>query len=526
MTLEVAVIDGVDSWRSAIYGLANPASGAQTVTVTFSGATDSVCGSITVTGSDTATCFSNHASATGASGNPSVNCTSSSSELVMDNSVTAGAANNWTAGAGQTERWDAIPSGGNASGTGTTEAGAATVTMSETSVSGNPWAQTAASFKAAAGGGATLNTAWFRPSEQVFRSRRQPDTMPALALTPATLPPKIAGMAWFEPRDRDVPKKRVTVESPPAIALTPDTLPPKVAGMAWFEPPDIFQPRRLGKDWPAAFGQPTVQPSTIAGMAWFEPPDRDKPAIKVRVESPPAIALTPSTLPPQIAGMAWFEPWDFLQPRRRPVDTPSPFVTPPAPITLAPLVQQDVYLAKRLPRETAVPIVLGPTAPPVPISGMAWFEPLERPNLTRGVTANTAPAWMPQFILQIEPPPPVEVPGLRWNLEWVFGRKRKKTARERLDEILLEVVAEVEAEKPKRPARKITRAVIARARQAGLLEELEAAAEEEFAVKLELNAAYERGRISIIAMLAERRAREMREMEDEEAAVLLLIASL
>ncbi len=149
-----------DNWTSLaktwLYRLASPPAGAQTVTVTLSAADDKVAGAITVTGSDTSTPISNHAGATGNSATPSVTVTSASGELVVD-TVTLFEGGTWTPGAGQTERWDRQQTP--VSGAGSTEAGAASVTMSWTNTRADRWAISAASIKAAGAAAATSGTA-------------------------------------------------------------------------------------------------------------------------------------------------------------------------------------------------------------------------------------------------------------------------------------------------------------------------------------------------------------------------------
>lgn len=217
--------------------------------------------------------------------------------------------------------------------------------------------------------GATLVTGWQNNSSDIYYARLPKiSTAPAIALTPATLPPIISGIAWFESPDVYEPKRwflqdapgygrpslsqligvpwanwlDVLPKAPPkqqpsaALALTPATLPPVISGMAWFTTTDVHQPRRWFTnepsqvpyapatitwsffssdtvflpdppiDYPPALGRtPPAQPVGISGIAWFVPTDRDRPAVKINGESQPAISLTPATLPPQIAGVAW-----------------------------------------------------------------------------------------------------------------------------------------------------------------------------------------------------------------------------
>jgi hypothetical protein len=149
-TLEDSQLTASGLEKTAIYSLANPPSGAQTVSVTFSAGPNrqSASCAVTVTGGDTSDVFSNVAKATSTSTTPTVNVSSATDELVMDSVVAT--TNNLTEGAGQTNRMELALSSARAASS--TEAGAATVTMSWTMGSSQAWATVAASFKASTGG--------------------------------------------------------------------------------------------------------------------------------------------------------------------------------------------------------------------------------------------------------------------------------------------------------------------------------------------------------------------------------------
>lgn len=150
------------AYRSSIYRLASPPTGAKTVAVNFpSSSFIGGCGAITVTGGDTSTVFSNNASASGTSTAPSVACTSAADELVMDAVVYVQYPDSVTAsvGAGQTQRWNRTQT--NSWALGSTESGAASVTMSWTLSMTKSWATCAASFKAAGGGGAGVFSPYY-----------------------------------------------------------------------------------------------------------------------------------------------------------------------------------------------------------------------------------------------------------------------------------------------------------------------------------------------------------------------------
>lgn len=139
-----------DQNDARLYGLANPPSGAQTVTVSFSAGTNCfVAGaSITVTGGNTTTVFRASNSAKGTSTTPSVSVTSSSGDLVVDFVMTAdGAVNTTAAGGSQTSRVANLTSGGNRESASTLTASGASTNMSWTIASSNSWVHSAASFQ-------------------------------------------------------------------------------------------------------------------------------------------------------------------------------------------------------------------------------------------------------------------------------------------------------------------------------------------------------------------------------------------
>lgn len=132
-------------------------SGAQTVTVVFTaGSHFGGCAAVTVVGGDPADTFSNSASLAWA--NPTaatVNCTSAVSELVLDciTVYDAGGSPTATVGASQTERWNRKNAGASTRTAGSTEPGAASVTMSWTYGGVGPsGCLVAASFKEASTG--------------------------------------------------------------------------------------------------------------------------------------------------------------------------------------------------------------------------------------------------------------------------------------------------------------------------------------------------------------------------------------
>lgn len=142
---EIINVPGASSTNSSlqIWGLANPTSGAQTVTITLDilipSAVYLVAASETVTGSDTSTCFraSSSAVTSGATTSLSTNVSASSGDLVADitgynNTIGSPTA---TAGGGQTAQWGPVATAGNIA-YGSTQFATGTTSMSWT------WTQT------------------------------------------------------------------------------------------------------------------------------------------------------------------------------------------------------------------------------------------------------------------------------------------------------------------------------------------------------------------------------------------------
>ncbi len=138
-----------DKARVEIYKLVAPDLGAHDVVATFAGNVPdgATVGVMTFTGVDQGTPLGTFASAGGTSATASVNVSSSAGELVFD-TLSSKQLGGISALAGQTEYWnDSI---GDGSGGGSTEAGAASVTMSWSNP-GDAWAIGAVPIKAAAG---------------------------------------------------------------------------------------------------------------------------------------------------------------------------------------------------------------------------------------------------------------------------------------------------------------------------------------------------------------------------------------
>lgn len=278
-------------------------------------------------------------------------------------------------------------------------------------------------------GGATPTAGWQRNEGDFTNALRSvrgatASQPPAFGRAIAAPVSTIAGMAWFEPPDRDRRVTKVNVEAPPAVALTPATLPVPIRGMAWFEPPDVMQAvrRLLGiepsqlvfkprvvtwafnasdairlraapVDNPPASGRVAATSVAISGMAWFEPPDERLTARPIRIGDPSALVVIPQTI-------TWaFGSSDTIFLPDAPLDAPPAFGR-------APLVQtvgisgmawfeppDRDYRAIKINVEAAPAIALTPATLPPHIAGMAWFEAPDRDKASIRVTFDYPPAF-------------------------------------------------------------------------------------------------------------------------------------
>lgn len=129
-----------------------PATGANNIVVTLVAAGDLSCGGQSFSSVDQTTPLGTQAVATGSSTAPTVNVSAATDDLVWD--TLGGDDGTNTIGADQTSSWN-ITGGTVPNGAGSTEPGAATVTMSWTFGSTGSWAICGVAVKAAAGGAAT-----------------------------------------------------------------------------------------------------------------------------------------------------------------------------------------------------------------------------------------------------------------------------------------------------------------------------------------------------------------------------------
>lgn len=149
MTSHATATNASNNTKAQMFRLIAPATGAQTVTTTFSASVDgAICGVVTFSAANQTTLLDAAATADAVSGNPTVNVTSATGEIVVDVvSIDRGAP---TVGGGQTQHWnDDDANDGDVFGAGSREAGASSVTMSWTNGGADGWALIGASVNGA-----------------------------------------------------------------------------------------------------------------------------------------------------------------------------------------------------------------------------------------------------------------------------------------------------------------------------------------------------------------------------------------
>jgi hypothetical protein len=122
-------LSGTNNERHTGWYKVAPDTGAHDIVVTYSAVEDEmIVGGMSFNGVDQSTPVGTANSNTGTTATSTVNVTSAAGDLVVDGTYTG--RSTITVGAGQTSRWEEENVGGNFSGGGSEEAGAASVTMS------------------------------------------------------------------------------------------------------------------------------------------------------------------------------------------------------------------------------------------------------------------------------------------------------------------------------------------------------------------------------------------------------------
>jgi uncharacterized repeat protein (TIGR01451 family) len=150
------VFDPGNNFRVEIWYLVAPNTGTNTITVTINKTGGGgnklgvVVGAVDFTGADQTSPIRGSQTASGTSARPSVTIASGNSEMVLD-TIATGTTVTATVAAGQTQRWNAASTGNPAShdvlGVGSTQPGAASVTMSETLSASTAWSDEAISIR-------------------------------------------------------------------------------------------------------------------------------------------------------------------------------------------------------------------------------------------------------------------------------------------------------------------------------------------------------------------------------------------
>lgn len=138
------------NYQIAGYYLVSPALGTNNVVINFSQSIFGTgAGSLSFTGVDQTNPLGTAVAATGGTSTPSVTVSANAGEIVSDGLCIIHNGT-LTVGGGQTQQWNAIDSGGNIKYAGSTEAGAASTTMSWSNSTAQLWAQGAVPVKPAA----------------------------------------------------------------------------------------------------------------------------------------------------------------------------------------------------------------------------------------------------------------------------------------------------------------------------------------------------------------------------------------
>lgn len=134
-------------YTSTMYRLIAPATGSNTVSVTFTGGVfDFKAGSVSFTGADQTTPLGTAVTATGSSTTPSVTVTSATGEIVLDN-LTIVHSGTLSVDGSQTQRWNGTGAAGFIKGAASTEDGSTSTTMSWSNSTSQAWAISGVSVK-------------------------------------------------------------------------------------------------------------------------------------------------------------------------------------------------------------------------------------------------------------------------------------------------------------------------------------------------------------------------------------------
>lgn len=284
------------------------------------------------------------------------------------------------------------------------------------------------SIKAPAGGGAAVPNGWWRnESENLPIPPVRFHLPPAFVSTFRTA--VVSGIAFARREPEYVPRPVRRFEPPPA--WDPRVITPVVVTSfnGWFVNPGVLKKSTPPIDVPSVVLASPVQ----VPYGWFVAPEmvNSRP---VFFERP--ISFVSSFQTAGIDGIAWMTPIDVFPFRRLTLNDPSQVYVPQQQVVVAVIYNfmfPDVYKLRPVPRDdvpafgrpvdiltigwfnqptqdryglnirmdTSPALSLTPATLSVPISGMAWFAPIENAVINRGISANVIAAWLPQVVVQV-----------------------------------------------------------------------------------------------------------------------------
>lgn len=306
--------------RAELWGLANPASGTNTISVTLSAALDSIgnATSLVNVNQSLPTEAANDASATNVgAADATVDVTTvTDQDWVID--CVASSDTSITVSAGQTQRGNVTGTlGSGAMSTEGPKTPAGAVTMSWTNVgAAQTWTTVAVGVRINTAAGAAVPQGWFVQPAEVPRKAPPIDYPVLLSQQPVT---QLTGVPWLAPPDV-APRKAFPVDAPVQFAQRSVT---QLIGVPWQTPID-YAARKV-----APLDSPTVVPSiavtTGRTLGWFAPPD----VVPPRRAPPQDIPSFTSNVGSLKAVWGW-QPQSADQAPRRPspIDWPSEIPRP------------------------------------------------------------------------------------------------------------------------------------------------------------------------------------------------------
>ena len=220
---------------------------------------------------------------------------------------------------------------------------------------------------------------------------------PSAVLIPDTVPPQIAGIAWYQPF---TPPKfsresrhwlhhtelKTTIQPPP---------PAVPSGIPWhrnFDTPK-FGPVDVTKHKFFVFeSSPATLPAAVSGIAWHRPwePPFFPPGLKAWLHPTQFYATNIRIVAPPIEGMSWFVPFEYPKFRPFPSQLMDTEHQVQQPITQVNPIFADMWYKGWEPPffpttvksylHPPITLTLTPATLPPKIAGMAWWQPFDIPK--------------------------------------------------------------------------------------------------------------------------------------------------